>query len=87
MMNNRKGWMEIVGTVVLLIVGLIVMVGILVPITDNLSRSAYYTNSTGSYVVGFTGVNAAIANNLVTFVLIGVLLLLVGGLYYKYKMD
>ena len=58
-----------VGTIIALVIGLVVsvimMIGVLVPIT---------TNVTGGQ--GFTGVNLTISNNLVTFILIGVLVLI-----------
>jgi hypothetical protein len=60
-----------VGTIVALVVGLIIaiilLVGVFVPIL---------TNVTGEQA--FTGVNLTIANNLTTFVLLGVLVLIAG---------
>lgn len=64
-----------VGTIVSLVIGLVVavilMVGVLIPITTNVTSAQ-----------SFTGVNLTISNNLVTFILIGVLVLIAGIAIY-----
>lgn len=82
-MDSRKGQAisGIIGTVVMTIVGIILMVGVLTPIASNLTNAPYYYNGTNpgdKMNVGFTGANAVIANNVVTFILIGALLLIIG---------
>jgi len=71
---NKKGQ---VGMIVALVVGLVVavilMIGVLIPIT-----STVVTNQ------AFTGVNATIANNLTTFILLGVLVLIAGIAIYGF---
>lgn len=74
MMKKGQAMSGVVGGVVLAIVGLILMIGVLVPIT---------TNVTGSQ--GFTGINLTLANNLVTFILIGVLLLIIGVVFVRWE--
>lgn len=65
---QKKGQVGlIVGGVVAIIVGVILMIGVTVPIVADVVANQ-----------SFTGVNATIANNLTTFLLIGALLLIVG---------
>jgi hypothetical protein len=66
-MFNTKGNSAIIALVISLVIGVILLIGVLVPITQS-------TVTTGN----FTGVNSTIANNLVTFILIGVLVLVAG---------
>lgn len=68
---NKKGFTGIIYLVVGLVIGVILLVGVLVPVT-----STVVTNQ------AFTGVNATIANNLTTFILIGVLVLVAGIAMY-----
>ena len=76
-MMNKKGFVQnIVGGVVLAIIGLILMVGVLVPITVNVTGNQ-----------GFTGVNKTVSDNLVTFILIGALLLIVGVAFTSYRKE
>ena len=68
MFENKKGQVGmIVGGVVAIIVGVILMIGVTIPIVSDVVSNQ-----------SFTGVNATIANNLTTFLLIGALLLIVG---------
>ena len=71
-MKGKKGQ---VGTIIALVVGLVVavilLVGVLVPITEDTVAEA-----------NFTGTNATIADNLTTFILIGVLVLIAGVAIY-----
>jgi hypothetical protein len=69
---NKKGQVAgIIGLVVGLVVAVILMIGVLVPIVAD-------TVTAGN----FSGVNATIANNLTTFILIGVLVLIAGIAIY-----
>lgn len=68
---NRKGQAGIIALVVGLVIGVILLVGVLTPITQDVVADA-----------NFTGTNATIANNLVTFILIGVLVLVAGVAIY-----
>lgn len=63
-MNHKKGFTGIVYLVVGLVIGMVLLIGVLVPITQNVVANQ-----------AFTGINATIANNLVTFILIGSLVL------------
>jgi hypothetical protein len=69
---NKKGQ---AGMVIALVVGLVIavvlLVGVLVPITTQTVAAQ-----------NFTGTNATIANNLVTFILIGILVLIAGVAIY-----
>lgn len=68
LMKNKKGQVGfIVTAVIALIVAVILLIGVFVPIL---------TNVTGDQ--GFTGVNLTISNNLVTFVLLAVLVMIAG---------
>jgi len=65
---NRKGQVAgIIALVVGLVVAVILLVGVLIPVTTTVVANQ-----------SFTGVNATIANNLTTFILIGVLVLIAG---------
>jgi uncharacterized protein YqhQ len=69
---DKKGQVAgIISLVVGLVVAVILMVGVLVPIVSTTVASG-----------NFTGVNATIANNLTTFILIGVLVLIAGIAIY-----
>ena len=69
---NKKGQVAgIISLVVGLVVAVILMIGVLVPVVSSVV-------TTGN----FTGVNATIANNLTTFILIGVLVLIAGIAIY-----
>ena len=68
---NTKGQTGIIVLVVGLVISIILLVGVLIPIT-----STVVTNQ------AFTGVNATIANNFVTFILVGVLVLVAGIAIY-----
>lgn len=61
---DKKGMTGIIFLVVSLVIGVILLVGVLVPITQSTVTDA-----------NLTGTNATIASNLVTFILIGVLVL------------
>ena len=61
---DKKGMTGIIYLVVGLVIGVILLVGVLVPITTTVVANQ-----------SFTGTNLTIANNLVTFILIGVLVL------------
>ena len=71
---NKKGQAGIVMLVVGLVIGIILLVGVLVPIT-----STVVTNQ------AFTGTNKTIADNLITFILIGTLVLVAGLALYGMK--
>ena len=71
MKKNTKGQAGVISLVIGLVIGVILLVGVLVPITSDV-----VTNQ------AFTGTNATIANNLVTFILIGVLVLVAGVAIY-----
>lgn len=78
-MFDKKGQVAgIVGTVVLAVVGVILLVGVLSPITSNLSGNGYYRYDNAN-MTGFTGTNKTIADNLVTFVLLGTLIFIAGS--------
>ena len=66
---NKKGQTGIIVLVVGLVLGVVLLVGVLVPITQS-------TVTTANFTTGST--NATIANNLVTFILIGALVLVAG---------
>jgi len=67
-MKNKKGQVAgIIALVVGLVVAVILLIGVLVPVTADVV-------ATGN----FSGVNLTIANNLTTFILIGVLVLIAG---------
>jgi hypothetical protein len=72
-METKKGQ---VGGIVMLVVGVVIaailLIGVLVPIITTVVG----TNSTTGQ--NFTGVNLTIAQNLTTFVLLGVLVLIAG---------
>ena len=68
---DKKGQMGIVGVVVGLVVGIILLVGVLVPITTTVVANQ-----------SFTGTNKTIADNFVTFILIGGLVLIAGLVYF-----
>jgi hypothetical protein len=70
-MNNKGQVAGIIGLVVGLVVAVILMIGVLVPIVADVVANQ-----------SFTGVNATIANNLTTFILIGVLVLIAGIAIY-----
>jgi len=90
-MLNKKGNVGvIVGGVVTGIVAVILLIGILAPITANLTAepTARNANSTGGWGTGavfktLTGTDKTIADNLVTFILIGTLLTIIALLYVK----
>jgi len=72
-MINKKGQVAgIISLVIGLVVAVILMIGVLIPITT----SVVGTNSTTGQ--NFTGVNWTIASNFSTFILIGVLVLVAG---------
>jgi len=95
---DKKGQVAgIIALVVGLVVAVILLVGILVPITSSTvstvgdSNTLYgasgdlCNNSVSNWsgcADSFTGVNAAIGNNLITFILIGVLVLVAGVAIY-----
>ena len=66
---NKKGQTGIIVLVVGLVLGVVLLIGVLVPITQS-------TVTTANFTAGST--NATIANNLVTFILIGALVLVAG---------
>lgn len=68
---NNKGQAGIIALVVGLVIGVILLVGVLTPITQDVVASS-----------NFTGTNKTIADNLVTFILIGVLVLVAGVAIY-----
>lgn len=68
---NKKGQAGIIALVIGLVVGVILLVGVLVPITQTVVDNQ-----------SFTGVNKTIGDNLVTFILIGVLVLVAGVAIY-----
>ncbi len=70
-MNTKGQAGGIVAVVIGLVVGVILLVGVLVPITTSTVASQ-----------NFTGTNLTIANNLTTFILIGVLVLIAGLAYF-----
>ena len=70
-MNTKGQAGGIVAVVIGLVVGVILLVGVLVPITTQV-----VANQT------FTGTNKTIADNLTTFILIGVLVLIAGLAYF-----
>jgi uncharacterized BrkB/YihY/UPF0761 family membrane protein len=71
---NRKGQMGIVALVIGLVIGVVLLVGVLIPITTNTVADQ-----------NFTGTNATIANNLTTFILIGVLVLVASIAYFGFN--
>ena len=72
MIKHNKGQAGgIVAVVIGLVVGVILLVGVLVPITTSTVSSQ-----------NFTGTNKTIADNLTTFILIGVLVLIAGLAYF-----
>ena len=69
---NKKGQVAgIIALVVGLVVAVILMVGVLVPVTKTVVDNQ-----------SFTGVNKTISDNLITFILIGVLVLIAGIAIY-----
>ena len=66
---NKKGQTGIIVLVVGLVLGVVLLIGVLVPITQS-------TVTTANFTAGST--NATIASNLVTFILIGALVLVAG---------
>lgn len=72
-MQNKKGQAGIIALVVGLVIGVILLVGVLIPVTEGVVDTANFT-------AGST--NATIANNLTTFILIGVLVLVAGVAIY-----
>lgn len=70
-MQHKKGQAGIIALVVGLVIGVILLVGVLVPITTDTVDAQ-----------NFTGTNATIADNLTTFILIGVLVLIAGIAIY-----
>ncbi len=70
-MKNRKGQAGVIALVIGLVIGVILLVGVLVPITQDTVDAQ-----------NFTGTNATIADNLTTFILIGVLVLVAGVAIY-----
>lgn len=64
MQMNKKGFTGIIYLVVGLVVGVILLVGVLLPVTTTTVASA-----------NLSGTNATIGNNLSTFILIGALVL------------
>jgi hypothetical protein len=69
---DKKGQVGgIIALVVGLVVAVILLVGVLIPITTQTVANQ-----------SFTGVNATIGNNLTTFILIGVLVLIAGIAIY-----
>lgn len=72
MQMNKKGMAGgIVYLVVGLVLGIVLLIGVLVPITSSTVSAQ-----------NFTGTNATIANNLVTFILVGALVLVAGLAIY-----
>jgi uncharacterized BrkB/YihY/UPF0761 family membrane protein len=71
---NKKGQMGIIALVVGLVIGVILLVGVLIPITTNVVANQ-----------SFTGTNKTIADNLTTFILIGVLVLVAGIAYFGFR--
>lgn len=71
MMDNKKGQTGIIILVVGLIIGVILLVGVLVPITSSTVADQ-----------NFSGTNKTIGDNLVTFILIGALVLVAGIAIY-----
>jgi hypothetical protein len=72
---DKKGQVGgIVALVIGLVVAVILMVGVLIPIVTNVTGAA-----------AFTGVNLTIANNLTTFILLGVLVLIAGIAIYGFS--
>jgi len=69
MKQNKKGMVNVIGAVVVLIVALVLGIGVLVPVTQTV-----ITNQS------FTGTNATVANSIITFILIGMLVLVAVGL-------
>ena len=67
----KKGQAGIIALVVGLVIGVILLVGVLVPITADTVDAQ-----------NFTGTNATIADNLTTFILVGVLVLVAGIAVY-----
>lgn len=72
-MANKKGQTGIIVLVVGLAIGIILLLGVLIPITTS-------SVTTANFTAGST--NATIANNLVTFILIGALVLVAGLAIY-----
>lgn len=71
-MKNTKGQAgTIVAVVIGLVVGIILLIGVLVPITTSVVANQ-----------SFTGTNKTIADNLTTFILIGALVLIAGLAYF-----
>jgi hypothetical protein len=68
---NKKGQTGIVVLVIGLVIGIVLLVGVLIPITTSTVDAQ-----------NFTGTNATIADNLTTFILIGVLVLVAGIALY-----
>lgn len=66
-MNTKGQSGFIISVVIGLVIAVVLMVGVLVPITNDVVANQ-----------AFTGTNATIANNLTTFILIGVLVLIAG---------
>ena len=90
---DKKGMTGIIYLVVGLVIGVIMLVGVLIPITSSVVTQSGNTTSFLGTGAGqpcnaainnslcqqaYTGVNAAVTSNLVTFILIGVLVLLAG---------
>jgi len=70
-MKSKKG---MVGVVIALVVALIAIMAVLIPVTQSLVNSA-----------NLTGINATIASYFVTFILLGVLVLVTGLAVSKYR--
>ena len=68
---HKKGQAGIIALVVGLVIGVILLVGVLIPITTDTVDAQ-----------NFSGTNATIADNLTTFILIGVLVLIAGIAIY-----
>jgi uncharacterized BrkB/YihY/UPF0761 family membrane protein len=68
---DNKGQTGIIALVIGLVIGVILLVGVLIPITSDTVADQ-----------NFTGTNATIADNLTTFILIGVLVLVAGVAIY-----
>lgn len=80
-MKNKKAQSVsmLIGGIVTIIVGVILMVGVAVPILGSTITQVTTDNTTVNGSVSLSGTtNLLIANNLTTFLLIGALLLIVG---------
>jgi uncharacterized membrane protein len=76
---DKKGQ---VGGIVALVIGLVVAVILLIGVLIPIMTAVVGTNSTTGQ--NFTGVNATIAFNLTTFVMLGVLVLIAGIAVYGF---